>query len=364
MIRIFQVNPIRIWPFLGVCSLCLCALLLALVIVLYGTPYDSKWWLVMAALLALAFLGPLVLIAVWRGLAIAPPPRESRFFVPVMIAICLAVGWSLGTFLHAFAFGRPESLTVSPPGALKTHYLIDYEFVRDERKGHATLGHLLAFNPGSKPAHLAVTIYFEDQEPRQFSLEVPARQTLNSVYEDWPVEPNSRFALKIDSDEPVITQATLGWTNTMGDYTVGAPTNSPGGPRETAKSYMASPGLGTRCFVADGIVIDRPGVIWLKESEHVLLLNPGDTEAKAELVIYGGIYQESHKVRVPPRRLVTVSMDTLVTPNLLYSVQIDSNVPIAGRWLRTVSWYDSDELMAYWSVPCVPFKKTAVPAAN
>ncbi|MCG8435402.1 MAG: sensory rhodopsin transducer, partial [Gammaproteobacteria bacterium] len=351
MSKTMRPGPIRLWPYLGLASACLCALLLALVMVLYRTPYDAKWWLVMAALLAFAFLAPLVLLALWRGLTITPPPWRSRVFLPAIIVICLAVGWSQGTFLHAFAFGRSDSLAMSPPGALNTHYLIDYEIVRDEREGHATDAYLLLLNPGGKTANLDVTVFYEDQEPQQFSLAVKGERVAGSNYSAWPVEPNRRFALRVESDQPVIAQATMGWTNTLGDHSIGAPTSSPMGPREIAKSYMSSRSLGTSCFVPDGFVIHKPGEIWVKESESVLLLNPGDVDAEVELLIYGKLHMmKSHRVRVPARRLASVSMDSLVTPNEHYGVRIKSTVPVAGQWLRSLKWYDSPELMSYWSV--------------
>jgi hypothetical protein len=40
----------------------LCATLMAVVLVIYGTPYNGVWWLVMAAILVAAFIVPRFLV--------------------------------------------------------------------------------------------------------------------------------------------------------------------------------------------------------------------------------------------------------------------------------------------------------------
>ena len=40
-----------------------CAILMAAVLLLYGTPYNPLWWWVMAAILIAAFLLPLALVS-------------------------------------------------------------------------------------------------------------------------------------------------------------------------------------------------------------------------------------------------------------------------------------------------------------
>lgn len=40
-----------------------CAVLMAAVLLLYGTPYNPFWWWIMAAILLAAFLLPLALVA-------------------------------------------------------------------------------------------------------------------------------------------------------------------------------------------------------------------------------------------------------------------------------------------------------------
>ena len=39
-----------------------CAVLMAVVLLLYGTPYNSVWWGIMAAILLAAFILPLALV--------------------------------------------------------------------------------------------------------------------------------------------------------------------------------------------------------------------------------------------------------------------------------------------------------------
>jgi hypothetical protein len=40
----------------------LCAMLMALVLLVYGTPYNGTWWLVMAVILVAAIAAPRVLV--------------------------------------------------------------------------------------------------------------------------------------------------------------------------------------------------------------------------------------------------------------------------------------------------------------
>jgi len=67
----------------------------------------------------------------------------------------------------------------------------------------------------------------------------------------------------------------------------------------------------------------------------------------------GGKLRE-HLVEVAPRRLKRVFMDEIVERNRHYGVRFSSDHPVAAQWLRAVSWCDSPEVMAFWSVPCVP----------
>ena len=83
------------------------------------------------------------------------------------------------------------------------------------------------------------------------------------------------------------------------------------------------------------------------------MLNASDEPASVTLAMYfEKIYE--HQVVIPPRRLKVLYMDDVARRNAHYGVHFHSNVPIAVQWLRNVNWYHNDELMTYWSVPCVP----------
>jgi len=236
---------------------------------------------------------------------------------------------------------------------LTTHYLLDHNYIVDEENLFGEFGHLLAFNPGPRDAHLQVTIFYEDREPEAFHLTAPAGKSSESNYGNWPIKPGARFALRVESDEPIVCQSTVGWNNTQNDYSPGAKTKSPHGVRECAKSYMALTTLSKDWYVADGIVIDMPDQIWVRESEWAVLLNPGDQVAHVTLALHFNQVVE-HQVEVPARRLKVVYMDDIVRRNDHYGVHFRSDQPIAAQWLRAVKWYDRAELMTYWSVPCVP----------
>jgi hypothetical protein len=240
------------------------------------------------------------------------------------------------------------------PREKTTHYLIDYENLVDAEHGYATSGHLLIYNPGTKDADVTVTVYYEDRDPGQFHLPAPAQATTESNSGSWSLPPNRRCALQVDSSEPVVCQATVGWSNTANNYTPQATAKSPRGVRETAKSYMAIPALARTWYLADAIVLDSPGHLWIKESEWAVLLNPGDQPSQVTLTLHQAGTARRHVVEVLPRRVRAVFMDPIATPNLHYGVTFTSDRPVAAQWLRTVNWYDSTELMAFWSVPCVP----------
>src|SRR6516165_9674203 len=167
----------------------------------------------------------------------------------------LLAGGLLVIALWPLARGRkvpPAAALLAP--ALQTHYLIDYEYQVDATNGFATMGHLLVYNPGPRPVPLTVTVYYEDREPQQLHLLAPAQASTETNYSQWPLTPNGRCALRVTSPEPVVCQATVGWTNTGNDYSPRAATKSPRGVRETAKSYQAIPELARTWYLADGLV--------------------------------------------------------------------------------------------------------------
>lgn len=236
---------------------------------------------------------------------------------------------------------------------MKTHYLIDHNYIVDEERLFGEFGHLLAFNPGPRDADLKATVYYENREPESFCLKAPAGKSSESNYGGWPIKPGKRFALRVESSEPIVCQSTVGWNNTLNDYSPNAKTQSPNGIRECAKSYMSITGLATDWYLPDGIVIDMADKIYVRESEWALILNPDDEPAKVTLALHYD-QVEKHEVVVPARRLKAVYMDDVARRNSHYGVHFHSDQPVAVQWVRAVKWYDKNELMCYWTVPCQP----------
>jgi hypothetical protein len=236
---------------------------------------------------------------------------------------------------------------------MRTHYLIDHEYLLDGETLYAAFGHLLVFNPGPRDARLDITVFFQDRDPVTFDFLAPAGKSSETNYAHWPVRPNERFALKVESSEPIVCQSTNGWNVTGNDYAPGATTHSPLGVRECAKSYMSITRLSQDWYLPDGIVIDMPDRMYVRESEWAVLLNPGDEEAEVTLALHYDDVVE-YTAKVGARRLKVVFMDDIAHRNNHYGVHFSSDQPIAVQWLRDVNWNDSDELMAFWSVPCVP----------
>jgi len=236
---------------------------------------------------------------------------------------------------------------------MTTHYLIYHNFLQDEQRLYGEYGHLLVFNPGPVDADLKVTLFFEDREPHTFQLKAPAGQSSESNYGKWPIKPGMQFALQVESTRPVACQSTVGWNVTLNSYLPNARTKSPQGLRECALSYMSITQLSKDWYLPDGIVIDMREDIYVRESEWALMLNPGDQPAEVTLALHYQTVEEYH-VTVPARRLKVVYMDDIARRNTHYGVHFISSEPIAAQWKRQVAWYDRDEVMAYWSVPCVP----------
>ena len=257
---------------------------------------------------------------------------------------------------------RYETLTIVPPATLKTHYLVDFTYLNDAATGAATEGHLVVFNPSPRPAKLDVTVYFEDRDPERIAVEAAAGASTESNYGSWPVKPGERFALGVTSSEPVFAQATVGWNNVGNDGAPTARARDGGRPRETATSYMSIPTLAERWYLADGVVIDNPRNLWIRESEWAVLLNPGDAPAHVDLSLFFKHWTRAHAIEIPPRRVRAVLMDDLVTlRNRHYGIRVSSDVPIAAQWRRTIEWYDSPELMSFWSIPLVPMAPATDP---
>ena len=237
---------------------------------------------------------------------------------------------------------------------MHTYYLVDHEYTVDEENLTGSMGHLLAFNPGSDPVELAVTLFFEDKEPAAFTLQAPPGARLNSTYDKWPVKPDTRFALMVESAQPVVCQCTIGWNNTKNNYSPGAVSKIESEVRECAKSYMALDRLSTDWYVADGVVIDNPDRIWVRESEWAVLLNPGDQPATVTIEMHYGDEVGEHTAVVPARRMRCLYMDDIADRNRGYGIHFRSDQPVAVQWLRAVYWSHRPVLMAFWSVPGVP----------
>jgi hypothetical protein len=267
--------------------------------------------------------------------------------------------------------GETPGFRLMPSDALRTHYLIDYEDSKDTTTNFANISHLIVFNPGARDAELTVSAYYEDHEPDRFSLRAPAGATTETISPDMPIRHGSKFALKVESSEPVICQAGLGWTNTGGRFGWGARTKSGGVVRESAKSYLALRRLSRHWFYPDGIVMrdgrqqtvnelfpdPPPHNLWIRESEYALLLNPGDDSATVTLTLHYGSSTRRQVVTVPPRRLKRLFMDPIAVPNEHYGVSVRSSHEIAFHWLRMMYWQDSDEPMTFWSVPGLPLEE-------
>lgn len=280
------------------------------------------------------------------GSSTLSPMRRFRFVVPLL----------LGLALTPLGCRERPTFRVVPPGALRNHWLPDFQLLRDPGTRFATTGHLLVFNPGDSTSRLTLTAWFEDASPRTWSAEAPPRATWEWNTAGGQVPPNRRFALGVTSSRPVVCQGTEGWTNTDNDYGPGAVASSPGGPRETARSTQSIDRLATRWLVADGIVLNQPDKLWIREREWALILNPGDQPARVQLRLCYSGWEKRISVLIPPQRLRAVAMDSLAQANQHYGIDIHSDIPVAVQWRREVRWNDERELMAFWSVPGVPLE--------
>jgi hypothetical protein len=67
-------------------------------------------------------------------------------------------------------------------------------------------------NAGGDPATLRLTVFFEDRDPVEYALKVPARRTLHQrlgeLSEPEPIPPGIGYAYVVESDVPVVVQHT------------------------------------------------------------------------------------------------------------------------------------------------------------
>jgi len=209
---------------------------------------------------------------------------------------------------------------------------------------------LCLMNPGDQVAHVTITVFYEDMEPRECALTIPPRRAsqrpLHAVA--GLIEHNKQYGLRVRSTAPIVAQ------ETRGEYEPGDPvTNAMG-------STMLQPGpLGERdkeLYYADGIIL-AGGV--LEESEWLSVLNPNREEAMVKLTIYYSKDSEpsSYEFSVPAERVGCVKMDNLpmVPKNQLFSVKIESSVPVAAEEVRRA--YEKGHYScarSMFTVMCVP----------
>ena len=243
-----------------------------------------------------------------------------------------------------------QTLEVLPPGSHTVHYLLDYQRVGPENSGH-----LCVFNPSAQPCDLKLTFFSCEQAPIHQQLVARGQATSEWNFEDWPMAPQGRFALKVESPVPVICQATLGWTNSQGDYSPGARSKQGGAARETATSYLATTQLARSWMVADGILLDMPDKLFIREDEHLIVLNPNPeaTELQLQLAQDGKLQRKTFQL--PGQRLWVHALTDHAPVNRHYGVHVQTRLPVAAQWRRQVFWNQGSELMAFWSIPMQPF---------
>lgn len=183
-------------------------------------------------------------------------------------------------------------------------------------------------NPGSRQAHITLTVYHEDLPPRDYALTLGARRAMNKGLHAVAglLEHNKLYGVRVRSDVPILAQ------DTRGEYEPDDPvTNAMG-------STILTPGPLTEkdkeLYYVDGIILTG-GI--LEESEWLSVLNPNQEDAEIELtVFYGDREPEHHAFTVPAERVRTVKMDDLpiVPKNRLFSVKIASSVPVAAEEVR------------------------------
>ena len=70
---------------------------------------------------------------------------------------------------------------------------------------------LSILNANTAPAHLTLTVYFEDRDPASYSLTVPARRTVHQRFNelsDPEIPRGLGYSCVVESDLPVVVQHT------------------------------------------------------------------------------------------------------------------------------------------------------------
>lgn len=233
------------------------------------------------------------------------------------------------------------------------YYLLYNRYLADEKTKIGQLGHLLAYNIGVADAQLDLTVFYEDCEPDHLKLPARAGKSNESNWESWKmVKPGKNFSYMVESPEPLACQVTIGQNNTANSYLF-----SPGlrqDYREAVLAYAAIDRLANNWYHADGIVINQPDKIWVRESEWLIVLNPYEAQVGIEIQMHHREGTKVHKTILEPKRSRYIYMDEIVTQNSNYAAHVVSDRPIAAQWLRTVNWFDRAEMMSYWSLPLIP----------
>lgn len=187
---------------------------------------------------------------------------------------------------------------------------------------------LCMFNPTKRDAGVVMMLYYEDIDPTQLRLTVPAKTKRNFHLSEYnEVVKDKHYGARILSTEPIVVQPAVGYY----------------GPDDkhdwyTRASYwtIASTALSKVWYFADGVVIDVPDRR-LKESEWVFVLKPNKEATQVTLnVYYNDQTEDVFRCNVPAERLKAIFLDDIVTKNKGYGVRIVSGEPIAVQETRRI----------------------------
>ena len=106
--------------------------------------------------------------------------------------------------------------------------------------------------------------------------------------------------------------------------------------------------------------MDDQEKLWIRESEWLVVVNPTDQEVDLNLGLYEAKGRREHCWKVAPRRANRLHIDPLVTLNRHHGETLTSSVPVVANWRRHVYWYDSRELMTFWTIPAVAAETPSV----
>lgn len=240
-------------------------------------------------------------------------------------------------------------------GQGRVQYLLDVEHLEDTPSREKTITHVLGFNPGTIAVDASVAAYFPDRDPVRFAWQVPAGQPREMTTDTPPLAGARRCALRFETNGPLTLQTTVGWTNTLGDYTPRAATAGGTPQQEAARASGAARVLSTHLSHTDSIILDDPKSLWIREDEQLLVLNPGPRPAALVLHLLSGRKNVRVPLEVAAERLGHWPVAPFVTrKNRLHGVSLRSSVPVAAQWIRTVYHISRPAPMAFWSLPLVP----------